>query len=63
MNIENHICHAKIGLSIVRDKVQEDDYDAAFTTLCNIMTDTRELIEHVWELKTEKALSARPAGD
>lgn len=63
MNIENHIYHAKIALDIVRDKVPEDDYDAAFTMLCNVMTDTRELIEHVWELKSEKALSASPAGD
>jgi len=61
MNIENHIYNAKKALDLVRDKVSEQDYDIALAMLCNVMTETRDLISHVWSLKCLKAEVEEPS--
>jgi len=61
MNIENHIYNAKKALDIVRDKVAEKDYDISLAMLCNVMTETRDLISHVWSLKALKSEVEHPA--
>ncbi len=53
MNIENHIYNAQKALGFTREKVAEKDYDIALAMLCNVMTETRDLISHVWSLKFE----------
>jgi hypothetical protein len=63
MNIENHIYNAKKALDMVRDKVESQDYDTALAMLCNLMTENRELIEHVYKLHALKAEVSTPAGE
>lgn len=63
MNIENHIQNAQSALDITRGKVAEKDYDIALAMLCNVMTETRDLISHVWSLKCLKTEVEQPAGD
>jgi len=54
MNIENHIDVAKSALDIVRDLVDKQDYEGALDMLCNLMTENRELIDHVFKLQALK---------
>lgn len=61
MNIENHIYNAQKALGLTRDKVAEKDYDIALAMLCNVMTETRDLISHVWSLKCLKSEVEDPA--
>jgi len=63
MNIENHIDVAKNALDIVRDKVDSQDYETALDMLCNLMTENRELIDHVFKLQALKIEVETPAGE
>ena len=61
MNIENHIHNAKKSLDLARDKVDRQDYESALAILCIVMTETRELLEHVFalhSLQSECSVSA-----
>jgi len=63
MNINNHIMTAKKVLDIVRDKVDSQDYETALDMLCNLMTENRELIDHVFKLQTLKVEVTEQKGD
>ena len=62
MIIEQHIHAAKKALDFTREHVAVEDYDIALAMLCNVMTETRDLISHVWDLKCSAARAQRPAG-
>lgn len=61
MNIVNHIYNAQKALLHAHDRIEAQDYDIALAMLCNVMTETRDLISHVWSLKCEKSKSASPS--
>ena len=63
MNIENHIDVAKNALDLVRDMVDRQDYETALEMFCNLMTENRELIEHVFKLQAMKVEVESSAGD
>ena len=62
MNIEDHVYNAKKALDFTSEHVAVEDYDIALAMLCNVMTETRDLISHVWDLKCSSARAQRPAG-
>lgn len=63
MNIEQHIHTAKNRLDLVQGCVEQGKYDTALAMLTNAYTNIRELIDHIFTLKSEHDVAARSAGE
>lgn len=60
MIIEDHFNSAKNMLDRGMIKLNTDQDDAAIDAFAAAYSAVREIIDHAWRLKCEKALSAKP---
>jgi len=60
MNIEQHYTNAKNNLELAMVKLNTDQDDEALEAFVSAYSEVRELLDHTWRLKCNKALAAKP---